>query len=94
MLTKIITLALVLWGISATTSDGMIFSKPADWITNKIKGVWHKPLFSCPMCMASVYGVTASVYLGLTIEQSLVLIFGTCGLNFIIYQHLSRSTGD
>jgi hypothetical protein len=90
MLIKIVTLALVLWGISATTQDGMIFSKAADWVTNKYKGVWHKPLFSCPMCMASVWGLIASVYWDLSIAEWLVLTFGVCGLNFVIYQHLSK----
>jgi hypothetical protein len=47
--------------------------------------VWiRKPLYDCPMCMASFWSIMAAVYFGLDKYSDIApIIFGTCGLNYI-----------
>jgi hypothetical protein len=44
----------------------------------------RKPLYDCPMCMASFWSIMSAFYFGLDKYSDIVpIIFGTCGLNYI-----------
>lgn len=64
MIEHIIILSLISIAICATTWEGMIFQKPADWLESKI-GIWLcKPLFSCFICATFWYGLITALILG------------------------------
>lgn len=45
----------------------------------------RKPLYDCPMCMASFWSIMSAFYFGLEVMTDIVpVIFATCGLNYII----------
>ena len=81
--------SLVCLGVHVLTRDGMLFAPVADWIRNSLKGVfnisefWCKPLFDCPPCMASVWGLLGWFYLmpSLAIVPYLLVL---CGVNALI----------
>jgi len=96
MLTNIIIVSMITWGVSALFDSGMLLSRLGDilvpyrqeetwWQTN-----WHKPLFSCPVCMASVYGTLASIHLHYNVSQWLVTCFAVCGLNYLMMSQLNK----
>jgi hypothetical protein len=103
MITYILIASLITWGIAALFDEGMLLGKLGDLLINDkhahyhkdwLRRHWHKPVFSCPTCMASVWGTIFSSYLFATgrfttIEEWLVLCFAVCGLNFIIVKFLS-----
>jgi hypothetical protein len=47
---EIIICTLTSIGICATTWQGMIFEKAADWIESKVGEWWAKPLGKCYIC--------------------------------------------
>jgi len=49
--------ALVILGVWDATGVGMILERPALWLQSAIGDYWCKPLFLCPVCMASVWGL-------------------------------------
>ena len=49
--------ALVIIGVWEATGQGMILEKPANWLRGKLGDYWCKPLFLCPVCCASVWGL-------------------------------------
>lgn len=49
---------LVIIGAWATTQEGMIFQKPADWLTYWLGKKTVMPLFGCYVCMSSVWGLS------------------------------------
>lgn len=102
MILYVILLSLAIWGIAALFTDGMVLEKLGDkligdkkdpvayanssWLNRK----WHKPIFTCPVCMPSVWGLIASIVFDLSVIDALVLIITTCGLNFIVTKHLDK----
>jgi len=102
MITYIIILSLCIWGFAALFQEGMLLEKLGDFLVppepvrkkDWLERNWHKPVFSCPICMASVWGTISSAYLFTSgrfdsFEQWIILVFATCGLNFIITRILS-----
>lgn len=90
---------LIIFGIHATTREGMIFHSFKMWIASKIEKILSrkndfyeaekktafilKPLFDCPACMASIWGTV--IYFTLNPDYHyLVFIFGLAGLNYLI----------
>lgn len=57
ILIDILVNALAIIGLHVSTWDDMIFDKVARWVELRT-GRLSKPLFNCPTCMASVWGVT------------------------------------
>lgn len=64
MIEKIIILCLSSIAICATTWEGMIFSKPAEWVENYIGVVVAKPLFGCYVCATIWYSALIALCLG------------------------------
>lgn len=86
MITNILILSALIWGLACLFTEGMIFG----WIGSRIENMddrykWLlKPIILCPPCMSSVWGSVAALYLGYDISHWLVLVFTTVGLNYII----------
>jgi hypothetical protein len=80
-----ITISLLTVGIYATTWKGMIFHKPAKYIKNRLPEWVCKPLFSCPVCMASVWSLVFFAVFGLPEWPFIpVVILMVAGLNTVI----------
>lgn len=50
MITQIIFLSLLTFGICCTMWEGMVFEKLGDWIEKKVGEFWAKPLGKCFIC--------------------------------------------
>lgn len=76
-------------GIHCLTSEGMVLNKPAEWIHNKLDGVFDfsdficKPLFDCMPCMASIWGIIGWFYFQPDIHLIPYLLI-LCGVNTLV----------
>jgi hypothetical protein len=70
-------------GVQCLTREGMLMYKVADYISSKVGEFICKPLFDCPPCMASVWGLLGWFYLepGLAILPYMLVL---CGVNALI----------
>jgi hypothetical protein len=94
MIENIILTSLIIFGVHATTNDGMIFhgiyKKVMSFVIIKFIDkpiIWEsvdKVLFRCPPCMASLYGTLSFLFICLPIEQYIPFIFAVSGLNYIL----------
>lgn len=57
MLITSLIISLIVIAIHLTYQKGEIFQFVTVWGRKHIKGKWQKPVFSCPVCMCSWYGV-------------------------------------
>jgi hypothetical protein len=89
LFTVIISLSCI--GINATTWRDMVFAGLADRIEKYITGLigFHagcalcKPLFRCPMCMASFWSLLFWLICGMVFNPVL-MILTVCGLNVVL----------
>lgn len=49
--------ALLIVGAWKCLQPGMILGAYGDWMTRKVGDFWSKPLYDCPPCMSSIWGV-------------------------------------
>jgi hypothetical protein len=86
MLQNIVILSLIIWGVAQLFDEGMILGGIGERIQELSPATrWMlKPVILCPPCMASLWGLSTALALGYDIQQTLVLIFATAGLNYII----------
>lgn len=83
-------ISLIITAIHICCKDGMIFSEIRIFMQNqldklgKASYVIQKPLFSCIICMASVWGVLGCLYFGVPLKQWIETILTICGINVII----------
>ncbi len=89
-LISIVLLSLFTWGVSALFEEGMILGSVGQWLEANVHKNILKPTIWCPACMSGLYGMVVSYYFGYSIEDTVILILCTCGLNFIIMKHLQR----
>jgi hypothetical protein len=54
---RLVLNALVIIGVWESTGTGMLMEKPAAALKAKLGPYWVKPLFDCPVCCASVWGL-------------------------------------
>lgn len=87
----------VIWGIHVAFERGYIFGFLGDYLANKLPSYITKPLFACPVCMASVWGVIFhSLYLwvnqqsGVVDTSTPIIIFATAGVNYVIISALNK----
>jgi hypothetical protein len=75
--------SLICLGVHVLTRDGMLFENIANLVRDNISEFWCKPLFDCPPCMASVWGLLGWFYLtpSLAIVPYLLVL---CGVNALI----------
>lgn len=77
-----------IWGIKAITSHPFIFYKIANDIEYHA-GKWIcKPLFRCPVCMASLQGSFIFAVSGLNIYYWPVYIIALAGIQFLLIEFL------
>lgn len=83
---------LFIFGIHVCFKEEMIFEKAADWIEEKVKDhYWLKPLYSCPICMSSIWGGACFIiFSGLSIFLLPVWVISMAGANYIILQLISK----
>ena len=98
MIELLIINSLIIWGVYASIQEGFIFEKVGNWIRGDVDGFkplpsWiKKPLATCPICMASVYGTPVFWFSYLTdlinfdfiIFVYICYIFALAGLNYLI----------
>jgi hypothetical protein len=70
-------------GVHCVTREGMLFGPVAEYIRSIIGEYSCKPLFDCPPCMASVWGLLGWFYFmpSLAIVPYLLVL---CGVNALI----------
>ena len=101
MIQQFIITVLVIYGVKASTDDGMILHglymtilKLLDkFFSERVVIMVMKPLFDCTPCMASVYG-TASFFLYGDFPEPMLLsltvwVFALCGFNYILNKIIS-----
>lgn len=81
---KLILNALIVIGLWESTGDRMILEKPAKWLKRNIGETAVKPLFDCPMCMASVWGVAYYYLSEIRLLRPLFYVLSLCGLMKLI----------
>lgn len=105
MIELLIINSLLIWGVYASLQEGFIFEKVGNWIrgfktakTYQIERKYNlpswikKPLVTCPICMASVYGTPVfwlSYYMELINVDFIIFVyicyvFALAGLNYLI----------
>lgn len=84
MISTIIILSLMIWGVAALFTEGMLLEKAGAAIEQSKYRWFFKPLVLCPPCMSSVWGTAASLYLGCDVAHWFTLVFATAGLNYLI----------
>jgi hypothetical protein len=103
MIEQFIITVLVIYGVKASTDDGMIlhgFYKRFALVLSKLMP-WYKsirfvlkPLFDCTPCMASVYGTLSFFLFGEFPEPtylSLVIwVFSISGFNYLLNRIINR----
>ena len=80
----ILILSLTIWGIACLFTEGMLFESIGQRIEESNWKPILKPVILCPPCMASVYGTLFAFSIHLHWTQWIVLVFASCGLNYII----------
>jgi hypothetical protein len=76
-------------GVHCLTREGMLFEQAANYIRLYVGEFWSKPLFDCPPCMASVWGLLGWFYLtpSLAIVPYLLVLCGVNALTSKMYYH-------
>ncbi len=108
MIELLIINSLIIWGVYTSLQEGMIFENVLVWIKSRDRSltekdrlpVWiQKPLATCPICMASVYGTPVFWYAYITglIQYDYIIIvyicyeFALAGLNYLILAFMPTS---
>ena len=118
MIELIIINSLIIWGVYASLQEGFIFGKLGEWIRGYKEISYHKssaytkkdnlpswikkPLATCPVCMASVYGTPVfwlSYYMELINFDFIIIvyicyIFALAGLNYLILTFMPEGSSD
>lgn len=77
-----------IWGIKAITTYPFIFYKQANFV-ERYAGKWIcKPLFRCPVCMASFWGSFIFAISGLTVYYWPVYVIALAGIQFLLIEYL------
>jgi hypothetical protein len=98
MIQHVILISLAITGIHICCRDGMVFERPRVWVQNildwalgyKASAYVQKPLFSCLMCMSSIWGLIGCLVLNIPACDWIFTILSVCGLNAIITFFLRR----
>lgn len=84
---------LVIIGAWTTTREGMVFQKPADWLTYWLGRKTVMPLFGCHVCMSSVWGTAIWWITGgpwLPVWQPVFFLLALCGSLKLIAETILR----
>jgi hypothetical protein len=95
-LLSLIPVCLGIWAIHILFQDDHLLEGPGVIITAYVGEKWVKPLFDCPICMSSVWGVIGFFSIryffnvDLPMRQIVPFVFCLCGLNTIISKLTSK----
>lgn len=93
MLEQIFTISLIITAIYATYQPGMIFGRPAAWMTRKLEEkapVLVNPICGCLTCMGGVYTLAIYPVLYGVSWRVLPVMCGVIGTNYIISAILTK----
>ena len=76
-------MAMVAQGASIAMEEGMI-AHPLARLFTKLPEWFHKPLFTCPVCMCSAWGIPAALWMGADPWMLPVYLLASSGLNAIL----------
>ena len=100
MIELLIINSLIIWGVYTSLQEGMIFGRMGNDIRNPKAIKWiAKPLGTCPICMASIYGTSIFWFAYFTdlINYDYIIIvyicyvFALAGLNYLILTFMLQS---
>lgn len=80
-------LALALLGLHVATRPGFLLAPPAAWAQARLPEGLTRPLWTCPLCMASVYGTLMALWVAPQCTELhpalvwLLLVAATAGWN-------------
>jgi hypothetical protein len=78
-------MAMVAQGAYASQQEGMILHVLTKvWM--KLPTFFHKPTFTCPVCMVSVWGVPTALVLGCEPMLLPVYLLAAAGINAVVSQ--------
>lgn len=78
-LTVIVVMALVATGAHIVQEDGMVLH-PLTKLWHHLPTFLHKPTFTCPVCMVSVWGIPAALCIGAAPMCLPVYLMASAGL--------------
>jgi hypothetical protein len=82
---KIVTTSFLIFFLYAAFQPHMIFGKVRIWFAS-LNDFYQKPLFSCSICMCSIWGSAIYWLLwGQSWQEWLITICGAAGFNTIIF---------
>lgn len=85
LLLSLIT-SLIITGIYTSTWDGMIFGRFRAWMDGRMNPFIAKPIYSCTICMSSVWGTLIYIsahFISLYFNIHIIEHWGVCYLPFI-----------
>lgn len=56
MIEKVFIISFIVFAIWYSMRPEAIFEKLGDWLEDHLPEKLHQPFFSCPVCMAGIYG--------------------------------------
>jgi hypothetical protein len=78
-------MAMVAQGAYASQQEGMILHVLTKaWM--KLPTFFHKPTFTCPVCMVSVWGIPTALLLGAEPMMLPVYLLAAAGINAVVTQ--------
>lgn len=77
-----------IWGIKAIFTYPFIFWKQGEWLEGILKKWICKPLFRCPVCMASFHGTFIFLFSNVSIFLYPVFIIALAGISYLIVEIL------
>lgn len=86
--------ALAIVGIWTSFGKGMIFGWLADWMEESFHPYVNKPIFSCILCMSSLWGGLIWLWSGGDWRVLPVFILALCGLLRLISDNLIKTSQD
>lgn len=95
-LLSLIPVSLGIWCIHILFQEGHLLEEAGDWMDNNWPEKVNKPLWNCPICMSSVYGLIGFFAIDFFfdvhhhIKLLIPFIMCLCGLNTIILNLTSK----
>lgn len=89
-LLRLIIASLVCFGVWNAFAPGMIFGWLGDTFDKRLPAALQKPLYSCPPCLASVYGSIMWFLLGGDTTLWLPFVLALSGFNRIVASNLLK----
>jgi len=88
-ISTVILISSIITGIHIACMDGMVLEKPRIFVQNsmdvifghKLSEILQMPLFSCNICMSSVWSLIMFTYFNVEYYDVPALIFAVCGIN-------------